>query len=301
MSLVERALKKLQESRTTVPGAESHEHAALSTQPLTPLRVETAHARPSAHVDAPTRVVVVDKQTLRDEGILPPEATERQIAGQYQQIKRPLVASALGRGEERIPDGHLIMMASALPGEGKTFTSVNLALSLALEKDAEIVLVDADVAKPHVTRIFKLEGERGLLDLLSESNSSPESALFSTTVENLRILPAGKHVSTATELLASDRMREIVKQLGQGARGRRIVLFDSPPLLLSNESRALLASIGQVVLVVRAASTSHQAVDDALDAIGEGKPTSLILNQASAAPSTGYYGYGTYEQAGARA
>jgi Mrp family chromosome partitioning ATPase len=185
------------------------------------------------------------------------------------------------------------MLASALPGEGKTFTTINLALSLALEKEMEVLLVDADVAKPHVSRIFGIEDERGLIDLLVNHELHPNQLILRTSVPGLTMLPAGHPIDTATELLASARMGEIVQQLA-APDGRRIVLFDSPPLLLTTESRALAASSGQVVLVVRAESTSRHAVQDAIDALPEGKPISLILNHTNTPASSGYYGYGSY-------
>lgn len=300
MSLVERALKKLQESRATPPIAPAGSSQA-SLAPAAPLPPVTGSSpgRRIASVDsspepqAPKRVVAIDKDALRSMELMPPATFERQIASQYQHIKRPLVAAALGRSSSPVANGHLIMLASALPGEGKTFTSINLALSMALEKDIEVLLVDADVAKPHVSRIFGLQFEEGLLDLLADSAVHPESVILPTSIPGLSILPAGKQVANATELLASARMEQIVTQLG-GVRGKRIVLFDSPPLLLSTESRAIAGVVGQVVLVVRAESTSRKAVADAVELIGERTPLSLILNQSELPPSGGYYGYGSY-------
>jgi receptor protein-tyrosine kinase len=248
---------------------------------------------PSRAEEKATKVVQIERNKLREMDLLPPADMERQIASQYQQVKRPLIASALGRGGAAIPNGNIIMLASALPGEGKTFTSVNLALSMALEKDLEVLLVDADVAKPHISRIFGLENDRGLLDLLVDSNLHPDSLILRTNVDRLTILPAGKRIETATEVLASPRMEELVLQLVSDGK-QRIVLFDSPPLLLSTESRALVANMGQIVLVVRADETVQKAVTDAIEAIGEAKPISLILNQTHTPPSSGYYGYGTY-------
>jgi protein-tyrosine kinase len=306
MSLVERALKKLQESRS------------VAAQAAPPITIAGHVMRPGTHqavdhsqmgsklapfapppVDPSRRVVSIDRNALRDMHLLPPLPFERQVAGQYQHIKRPLVASALGKSEPKIPNGHLIMLASALPGEGKTFTSINLALSLALEKDIEVLLVDADVAKPHVTRLFGLQSERGLLDLLVDRNLHAESLILPTDVPGLSLLPAGRQIDTATELLASEHMLQVAKQLGS-SHGRRVVLFDSPPLLLSTESRAMLGAIGQVVLVVRAEITAQQAVRDAIEAVGD-KPISLILNQSSSALGPGYYGYGTYGDAASQA
>jgi exopolysaccharide/PEP-CTERM locus tyrosine autokinase len=297
MSLVERALKKLQESRGTLP-AES----ARSAAPAQPAKAELTH--PVSHSPQPTaapvepiapqtprRTVVIDRNALRAMQLLPPPDAERLIASQYQRVKRPLVASALGKSATPIANGHLIMLASALAGEGKTFTSINLALSLALEKDIKVLLVDADVAKPHVSRIFNLQAEPGLLDLLVDSTLHPESLILPTDVPGLSILPAGRQIETATELLASKRMEQVVAQLGSGG-GHRIVLFDSPPLLLSTESRAIVPVVGQVVLVVRAEITPQQALMDALEIVGDAKPVSLILNQSKAESTNSYYGYG---------
>lgn len=305
MSLVERALKKLQESRQSgdVPAPVE---PLSSAPPVLPLAAAPAPApefrQPAASsasapasapaASTPRRVVRIDHEALRAMQLLPPAAFQRQIGSQYQHIKRPLIAAALGKSSTPVSNGHLVMVASALPGEGKTFTSINLSLSMALERDIGVLLVDADVAKPHVSRIFNLQAERGLLDLLTDSTLHPDSLILPTDVPGLSILPAGIQVPNATELLASARMEQVVAQLG--AVRQRIVMFDSPPLLLSTESRAISNVVGQVVLVVRAESTSRMAVSDAIDLVGETKPISLILNQSESPPSSGYYGYGSY-------
>lgn len=283
MSLVEQALKKLQAARGG---------AAPAPVPA-PGRPAAARATPAAAsppVVRSTRVVHVNREQMRAAGVFPQPAEERRIVQQFRQIKRPLVAGALGRGGPQLPNGHLIMMASALPGDGKTFTSVNLALSLALEKDVSVVLVDADVAKPHITRIFGVDDEPGLLDVLRDESLDAESVVLSTDVPNLSILPAGRPSDTATELLASARMQAVAARLGS-ADPTRIVVFDSPPLLLTTESRALSAAVGQIVLVVGAGSTPQKAVFDALDILGEGKQIGLVLNQCDENSHEGYYDY----------
>jgi protein-tyrosine kinase len=304
MSLVERALKKLQESRTQVPGAPEQSGIA-GVRATVPYR-EVSGAEPGARDGGapraattpvstrPARVVHIDRERLRALELLAPVELERPIASQYQQVKRPLVASALGKVGTPIANRHAIMLASALPGEGKTFTSINLALSMALEKDVEVLLVDADVAKPHLTRLFGVQDEPGLLDLLTDSAMHPSSVILPTDVPGLSLVPAGRQRENATELLASARMEQVTAQL---AGGRRIVLFDSPPLLLSTESRALVPAMGQIVLVVRADVTPQRAVQEAIEAIGESKSVALILNQTSMPASSGYYGYGSYGDA----
>jgi exopolysaccharide/PEP-CTERM locus tyrosine autokinase len=203
-----------------------------------------------------------------------------------------LVANAIGRGTPKLPHGQLIMVASAMPGEGKTFTSLNLAFSMSLEKDAHVLLVDADVAKPHVSRLLGLAEEPGLLDALADPVLDAEALVMGTDVPNLAVLPAGHREEHATELLASARMEEIMRRIAE-ADPARIVVFDSPPLLLTTESRALAEAAGQVVLVVRADTTPQHVVLDALSYLPEGKNIFLLLNQSVQGGRSGYYyGYG---------
>src|SRR5690606_18796443 len=109
-------------------------------------------------------------------------------------------------------------------------------------------------------------------------------------VKGLSILPAGKVRDGATELLSSGRMSEVARMMLAG-HPRRVLLFDSSPLVVSTESRALAASMGQIVVVVRAGHTPRHAVQQALDAIGSGKNVSLVLNQGRRSLMDGYYGY----------
>jgi exopolysaccharide/PEP-CTERM locus tyrosine autokinase len=303
MSFVERALKKLQESRAASPGLGLQQprgavnadmqagHAFAYDRSPAPGRVPPVLNTPVAAVPArvvPTKRLEVDRAALRAAGLLPPEHQERQIAGDYRQIKRPLIATATGRGAPQVPNGNVIMVASALPGEGKTFTSVNLAMSIARERDVQVVLVDADVAKPHISRTLGIDGEKGLLDLLSDEALDVETLLFSTDVQGLSILPAGLQSDTATELLASTRMEQLLATMSANDP-RRIIVLDSPPLLLTSEARVLSAAAGQVVVVVRAGYTAQQAVLDAIGYLGDHGSISLILNQSQGTASEGYY------------
>ncbi|MGH8188147.1 MAG: XrtA-associated tyrosine autokinase, partial [Steroidobacteraceae bacterium] len=242
-------------------------------------------------------LIRVDRRALRAEGLMPPEHQERVLADQYRQIKRPLIANAVGAGVPKLAHGQLIMMASAMPGEGKTFTSINLALSMALEKDVSVLLVDADVAKPHISRTFGVEHEPGLLDVLREESAQVDSFVIPTDVPGLSILPAGRRSDTATELLASRRMQQVAHNLAERDPSR-LALIDSPPLLLTSESRALAQSVGQIVVVVRAGFTPQQAVLDGISYLGEGKFIGLVLNQSTvSAPGGYYYGYGEIDKA----
>jgi exopolysaccharide/PEP-CTERM locus tyrosine autokinase len=285
MSLVERALKKMQQSRASATAVDK----AVVPAPGAPRDPPAATAAPEASRKS-SRIVNVDREALRAAELLPAPAEERRLAHEYRQIKRPLIANAFGRGVPRLPRGQVMLVASALPGDGKTFTSFNLALSLALEKDVSVLLIDADVAKPHVSRIFGVVEEPGLLDVIRDQSIDVESTVMRTSIEGLEIMPAGRGSENATELLASSRMEAIVAQL-VAHNPNRIVLLDSPPLLLTSESRVLCSVAGQAVLVVSADSTPRQAVFDAITLMGEGRFIGLVLNQCSVSHQAGYYNY----------
>jgi len=248
----------------------------------------------SAVPDARTgRVVSLNLAALRAAGLLPPEQEEPLISRQFQHVKRPLIANALGRGAPRLPNGRLIMVASALPGEGKTFTALNLALSMSIEKDTRVVLVDADVAKPHISRLLGLDDAPGLLDVLRGSQPGLESVTLHTDIPNLSVIPAGIGSADRAELLSSARMEQIVRSLGQRDE-QRIVLFDSPPLLHTTESHALIRVSGQVVVVVRAETTPQHVLSDALSYLKEQAAVSLVLNESTRSGHSDHYysGYG---------
>jgi protein-tyrosine kinase len=299
MSLVEQAIKKLQASRSA-----TGQNVAVMPPVTTPIGrvVETSPdsvaASGSSRAPRNNKTLVIDKAALRAAGLLPPETQERQIGDEYRQIKRPLIARAFGRGTERVENGHIIMMASAAPGDGKTFTSINLAQSLALEKDLSVLLVDADVAKPHISTIFGVNKEPGLLDVLRDESLDVESVILPTNVPRLSVLPAGTLSETATELLASDRMHRVIARFGSFA-SNRIVLLDSPPLLLTSESRVLANLVGQIVMVVCAGRTPQRAVFDALELLGDDRPVGLVLNQSDERSGSSYryeyYGKGAAE------
>jgi protein-tyrosine kinase len=309
VSLVEKALKKLHEQRST---AETARNAAArrpgDAVPDATATVVAPAARPEPPVVAPVpasapapvavvrsgKVITLNLAALRAEGLLAAEEEQRRVSSEYRQIKRPLIATALGKGSTPpIANGRVIMVASALPGEGKTFTSVNLAFNLALEKDTSVLLVDADLPKPQISRAFHVGDEPGLVDVLLDESKDIESVVLPTSVRGLSFLPAGRASGTATELLASERMERIVADLLK-RDPRRIVLFDTSPLLLTTESRTLASVVGQIVIVVRAESTTRQAVLEALAYLSEEKTVGLVLNQSRAEPTHSYYGYGDY-------
>jgi protein-tyrosine kinase len=244
------------------------------------------------------RQIPVDNAALRAQGYFPEQERDRQFADQYRRIKRPLVDKALA-GSATFGEPRVIVVTSAMPGDGKTFTSINLALSMALERDVSVLLVDTDTAKRHVTEIFGLGDQVGLLDMLLDESMDPESAVVPTTTRGFSLLPAGRPVAGTAELLSSNRMRKIMSALST-RNPRRILLLDSPPLLVTNEGRVLLKLAGQVVLVVRAGETPKHAVQAAMDLLDVQQAGGVVLNQAHTGSPEDYYVYGSYGSDGAQ-
>lgn len=233
-------------------------------------------------------IVRIEVSTLRAAGLVAPQVEERQLAAECRLIKRPLLAEMTSRDR---PMGNVVIVTSALPNEGKTFMSVNLALSLALERDREVVLVDGDVVKAQLTKLWGLESEPGLLDLAA-MGLELEQAIVKTDYPSLFVLPAGKKSAEATEILRSDRVVSLLASLASDPR--RIVLIDAPPLLATSEAAVVTSLGGQVLMVVKAADTPQEAVMRAAEIIAEDKPVSFVLNQVALPPVHGYGHYGDY-------
>jgi protein-tyrosine kinase len=301
-SLIEQAalrLEQLRQAGVLLPEM-SEAEAFASKAPAAgsgPQKSATAAARkevgdPGWDTTAQSRLITLDLEAIGAAGIVTPQAPRSQMADQYRVIKRPLIVNAVGRGAATVAHGNLIMVTSALPGEGKSFTSINLAMSMAAELDHTVMLVDADVARPSILRMLGLPPGPGLLDLL-EGKADMSSVLLRTNVDKLTILPSGTPHPKATELLASDAMSALLSDMASRYPDR-IIIFDSPPLLLTTESRVLATHMGQIVLVVHADRTLQGTVQEALAAIESCPVKMTVLNKARPDAIGGYGAYGGY-------
>lgn len=295
MSFVEKALKQL--------NRKDQESAAIGAlQPLRPGPVESTGGAlsdpavsPESHGLSGTtrgRIVSVDRDRLREAGFLAPEKHQRRMADEYRRIKRPLIANAFGISVPKVPDGNLVLVSSALSGEGKTHSCINLALSIATERDITVLLVDGDTPNPQISRMFGVADQPGLLDALVDGQLGLEQLIVRTDIPHLSVLPAGRWNDHATELLASERMRALSQELANRYSGR-IILIDSPPLLAATEAQAIAAVAGQAVLVIAENLTSRHEVEAALGLLDEKKPINAILNKCRQ-PTLGAYHYGGY-------
>ncbi|HEY9192175.1 MAG TPA: XrtA-associated tyrosine autokinase, partial [Methyloversatilis sp.] len=305
MSIIEQAIERMgQLKRAGVDiGTEPEETQAVAVvQPVAPVAaavapvVSTPEPQPANEPvaarnvpDSSSRYVELDLARLDSIGLVVPSAPRSQIAEEFRVIKRPILANAHGKGAAPVDNGNLIMVTSSVPGEGKSFNSINLAMSIAMELDNRVLLVDADVARPSVLNLLGLPPAKGLMDVLLDDSVNLPDVLLRTNVEKLTLLPAGMPHKNATELLASGAMRSLLVELAHRYPDR-IIIFDSPPLMVTTEAPVLAQSMGQIVVVVEAGRTTHTMLKQALSKV-EGCPIKMvILNKARYARTDGYYG-----------
>jgi receptor protein-tyrosine kinase len=289
MSIVEKALRKAQ----TPPQADAP--LTTSAERHEERRAEPVSKRSTAVVpEAPPFRVGVDLEKLRGERLLAPASEQARVRDEYRRIKWPLLETAKGLNAATLQRANFIMVTSSVANEGKTFTAINLALSIATERDSSVLLVDTDISKPNITRVLGLEGRKGLVDVLLDEQLDLKDVIVGTDIEGLTVLPAGRSHILGPELLASQRMAAIVEELSELRLGR-IVLFDSSPLLATNEAQVLSRLVGQVIMVVKADSTPQAAVKEALALVSNAANVVGLLNQTHTGAFSkyheGYYGY----------
>ena len=310
MSIIEQAIERMahlkragveigEDGQAPAPAAEAAPSvpAAISA-PSAPAAVAAPAVSPVPDSPKPaagenSRLVELDLARLDSMGLVVPSAPRSQIAEEFRVIKRPILANAHGKGAAPVDNGNLIMVTSSVPGEGKSFNSINLAMSIAMELDNRVLLVDADVARPSILNLLGLPPAKGLMDVLLDQDVRLQDVMLRTNVEKLTLLPAGMPHKNATELLASSAMKALLVELAH-RYSDRIIIFDSPPLMVTTEAPTLAQSMGQLVLVVEAGRTTHGMVKQALAKV-QGCPVKmLVLNKARYARTDGYYGYYGY-------
>lgn len=303
MSIIEKAARRidLDRGQAKPPAPVTPSPAGIDTieTPAVPAVVPVAAAAPAlpapdavqvvhAEEAAPaargnTRKVELDLGKMRATGMVTAAGGRTSLLEDFRLIKRPLLKRAFAERTAGTNPNNLIMLTSSLPGEGKTYCAINLAMSIAMELDHTVLLVDADVARPSVLRTLGLPAERGLMDLLIDDKLDMSDVLLRTNVDTLSILAAGTSTPRATELLASSTMAALVREIANRYPDR-IVIFDSPPLLLTSEARALASHMGQIVVVVESQTTTQHALKEALQQL-EGCPNvNLIYNKTRDIP-----------------
>ena len=282
MSTIEKALQK-QKSKTNSTAEET-----TSIEKLAPTN-EQLHAESIT----PSDVISIDKDALAERGYLVDNGTRKSIKDEFRQIKRKLLTNAFGANARTLKHPNLIMISSSKPNEGKTFVSINLALSIALEQDKTVLLIDADVLRPSVNRELGLEEMPGLIEYLLGENENIGESIYNTNIDKLKIIPAGKPHHLSNELLASDKMNALAEELAH-RYSDRIVIFDCPPLIGVSETLVLSNFMGQGLLVVEESKTQLADIQKATENLSEDLALGLVVNKAikSHKDMYGYYGYG---------
>ncbi|WP_126174965.1 capsular biosynthesis protein [Tsuneonella rigui] len=233
----------------------------------------------------------IDRDRLRERGMIVPEAGATALLEEFRIIKRQVIASAEAAGDAA---ARRVLICSPLPGDGKTFCATNLAIAMAGERDGEVVLVDADFAKPSILSTLGLPKAPGLMDALADPSLKVEDLVMATDIPGLFVLPAGNATNADSEWLASARTTEVLDRLTRGAP-KRMVVFDSPPALAASPAADLARHVGQAVLVARADKTGRNALEDAVQLLGACPDIKLLLNATHFSPSGRrfgtYYGY----------
>ncbi|RZU00774.1 chromosome partitioning ATPase [Rivibacter subsaxonicus] len=318
MSLIEQATKRLEElsrAGVAVPWAQTgltaptskarvaqetgangvHRGVADDAQP--PASPEGVHVLPGAARRLaplePAPTIEIDLEALQRGGFLTPDAKRSVLAEEMRHVKRALLRNMTQPPQPTEISPALILVTSAVPGEGKTFSAINLALSLAVEIDTSVVLVDADFLRPNVLDRLGVRREaRGLLDALADPDLDPAQLVLATNLPKLSILPTGTAHPRAAELLSSTGMDRLLLALTEAHPGR-VVIFDAPPLLVTAAGAALAARMGQVLMVVEAGRTSRHLVAQAFAAVEHCPIVLAVLNKTSGG-GIGGYGYGDY-------
>lgn len=284
MSIIEKALAKQQQKNT-----DTSENVGQPS-PQEQVKKDTTDL-------APKEVLALDKIGLAQRGYLIDNGTRASIKDEFRQIKRKLLNNAFGNAAKTLHHSNLIMVSSAKPNEGKTFVAINLALSIALEQDKAVLLIDADVLRPSVVRELGVKENPGIIDYLLGDSEQVSDIIYDTDIDKLKLIPAGKPHHLSNELLASEKMANFASELANRYPDR-IVIFDCPPLIGTTETLVLANLMGQALIVVEESKTSIADVKAATKHLNEDLALGIVLNKAikSHKDLYGYYGYGYGEK-----
>lgn len=285
---IEAAAEKTEQDKTLeVEATKSTEEVNLETKAET--KVKPKVASKTKKVTKPTKSIL--KIPRNHTGFV--SNTGRQVINEeFRAVKRKILSNAFGPISKTLTNSNIVMVSSPNPNEGKTFTAINLALSIAYEQDKTVLLVDADVLRPSVMNTIEQPFENGLMEYLLGEVDDLGEVIYNTDLDTLRIIPAGKTHHLSTELLASEKMLETVNEFATRYPDR-VVIIDTPPLLGINETVVLANLAGQAVIVVQEGKTSLTRISQAVEHLSPDMAKGFVINKArkSASKEAGYYGY----------
>ena len=234
--------------------------------------------------------IKLDMEHLVDQGILVPSEERSVLNEEYRKIKQPLINNIKGRSAQAVNRANLIQVTSSIPGEGKTFTAINLAMAISREFDNTVLLVDADLLRPSLNDVLGFKEKKGLSDYLSGNVSSLSEVLLTTNIPKLTLLPAGTQHHLTSELFSSELMDDLFCELSE-RYSDRIIIIDSPPVLRTNEANILAKKVGQIVFVIEQNRTTQAEVKNALAQFDKNSVIGIVMNKSRSNDSSdyGYY------------
>ncbi|MCB2106403.1 MAG: XrtA-associated tyrosine autokinase [Rhodobacteraceae bacterium] len=294
LDLIGRIAERLgkQSEAPVVPNAPDASGASTLLATATPLASERAlDARGNGHAGSgPSAGIELDLVQLQKEGYLTPQNQRSLIAEEYRIVKRPLLRSAFDRSKSGEQNSHVVMVTSAKPGEGKTFTAINLAMSVASERDLYVLLVDCDIRRMTLSRKLGVGDRKGIMDVLLNPKMAVSDVIVKTSIPNLALIPTGQPIEAATELFASQSMANLVDELASRYPDR-FIIFDTPPVLASSEPSVLALHVGHVIMVVAAGETTKAAIAESLPLVNSCPNVHFILNRAKMVAGQDRFGY----------
>ncbi|NKB55942.1 MAG: AAA family ATPase [Alphaproteobacteria bacterium] len=301
-SLAERAAQKLAVNTEVpppasgpMPVAPSKEESfpkSAAVQDIPKTETESEDESPSKQ----NRYAALDLERLSQAGFVTPNSQQTHTAEEFRAVKRPLLLGAFGTGKSKIERGNVILVTSSKPGEGKTFVSINLALSIASERDLHVLVIDTDVYRRRLESELGIDDDRGLVDMLLEDDLHLPDLLIRTNIPNLSILPVGIRNPQAPELLSSQKMATLMADIA-ARYPDRVIIIDSPPILASSEASVLAMLVGQIVMVVEANKTDSSELQQALKLINTCENINFVINKSGSDSGSSPYGsYSYYDE-----
>lgn len=293
MGVIENAIAQIKEQQRSEFESGTHKQLPRRERLVLADHGTTKNAANSQSAIPPSNYFTLPYKELESEGMVEPNGERNQLSEEYRAIKRPILSAIDNAKHSGLKHGNIIMVTSSVSGEGKTFTAINLAISIAMERDRTVLLVDGDVTNPASgEKLGFRRTQPGLTDVLLDNFVNVNDVICQSDIPGLRFIPAGSAAKHVTELLSSRDMHFMIENLSERYKDQ-VIIFDSAPMLMTSEASVVTDLAGQIVFVVAAETTTRGMVSDSMKKIRDHSRVGFVLNMTRKAQSNIYgYGYG---------
>ena len=235
----------------------------------------------------------IDAVALERAGMVDWSRTRSRVSEEFRLVQRQILRNAFSPPGADPGFTNLIMVTSARPGEGKSFTAINLAGSIARQGNNQVLLIDADSKRDSICYPMGLADAPGLLDLAANPKLDPATLIVKTPIEQLSILPVGRERERSPVLFSSQEMVRLIQNLGRRYTERLLVL-DAPPCLSTSDPAVLAPVVGQILFVVEAERTQRDEIEASLDLLQACPTIALVLNKQQISSRYTFGAYSSY-------